>query len=89
MSGLSFPSCAEKRRESEFVLAGTGVKALCAFLEVCRALFKSLKKSEASVAVRPVTVGSFLLGWYLRASCQYQKGRRRHQRRGIAVFHMR
>ena len=62
MSGLSFPSCAEKGRESEFVLApgGTRAKAYARFLRYSCTLFKSLKKSEASVTGRPVTAGSFL-----------------------------
>ncbi len=33
-------------------------------------LLRSLKKSDASAAVRLVMVTSFLSGWYLRASCQ-------------------
>ncbi len=34
------------------------------------ALLRSLKKSDASAAVRPVMVTSFLSGWYLRTSCR-------------------
>ena len=33
------------------------------------ALLSNLKKSEASVVVRPVKVVSFVSGWYFRASC--------------------
>ena len=65
MPGLSFPSCAEKRWESEFVLAGTGVKALCTFLEVCLRIIQELEEvrgfscSEASYC-RVVLVGVVL-----------------------------
>ena len=34
------------------------------------ALLSNLKKSEASVVVRPVRVVLFLSGWYVRASCR-------------------
>jgi hypothetical protein len=36
------------------------------------ALFSSLKKSNASVAVKPVTSGLFLYGWYSLVICLYR-----------------
>ena len=61
-SGLcrAFPSilCGEGR-ESEF---GQKQKTHTRSLRYACALFRSLKKSEASVAVRPVMAGSFLSG---------------------------
>ena len=55
--GLSFPSCAEKGRESEFVLAQgrDRSKSLCAFLEVCLHIIQEFEEvrgfscSEASM----------------------------------------
>ena len=57
MSGLSFPSCAEKGRESGFVLAQgrDRSKSLSAFLEVCLRIIQEFEEvrgfscSEASM----------------------------------------
>ena len=64
-------SCFPKGREGKFEgLRGVKMIVHARSLRYWWALFKSWKTEEALAAFRPVIVGSFLSGWYFRASCQ-------------------
>jgi hypothetical protein len=62
--GLFLPSCVGKGGRENL---DRSKKTPTHSLRYACALFRSLKKSEASVAVRPVMAGPFLSGWYLQA----------------------